>query len=109
MSVQFGMRKNVGQKMICRTCSMNPKNIFGQNVGKVVRLTQHADIAFLHQNVVQLPNMMTMPKTGIPNLPTSGAKIFASNISQHIGKVYPRQRVYFDNNKKIQFNYNTIN
>ena len=29
------------------------KKIFGQNVAKVVRLTENADIALLHQNVAQ--------------------------------------------------------
>ena len=67
MLVQFGMGENVGQKMFCRKLSINPKNIFGQNVGKVVKLTQHADIAFPYQNIAQLPNMMTMSKTGMPN------------------------------------------
>ena len=67
MLVQFGMGENIGQKMICRTRSINPKNVFGQNVGKVVRLIKHADFAFLHQNVAQLPNMMTMTKTVMPN------------------------------------------
>ena len=50
------MGENVGQKMMCRTCSINPKNIFGQIVGKVVRLTQNADIPFLHGNFAQLAN-----------------------------------------------------
>ena len=67
MLVQFGMGENAGQKIICRTHSINPKKIFVQNFGKVVRLTQHADIAVLHQNVSQLPKMMTMSKTGISN------------------------------------------
>ena len=61
------MNKNVGRKMICRTRSINLKNIFGQNVDRVVKLTRHADIAFLHQNVAQLTNMITMSKTGMPN------------------------------------------
>ena len=65
MLVQFGIGENVGQKIICRTRSTNPKNIFVQNVGKVVRLTQHTDIAFLQQNVWQLPNMITISKTGM--------------------------------------------
>ena len=65
MLVQFGMGEDVGQKTICGTRFINPKKIFVQNVGKLVRLTQHADIAFLHQNVSQLPNMMTMSKTGM--------------------------------------------
>ena len=63
MLVQFGMGENVGQKIICRTRSINPKKIFVQNIGKVVRLTQHANIVFLHQTVQR-----------------SGIKIFASNI-----------------------------
>ena len=67
MLVQFAMGENVGRKTICRTLSINPKKVFAQNVGKVVRLTQHADIAFLHQNVSQLPNIITMPKTGMSN------------------------------------------
>ena len=67
MLVQLGVGENVGQKMICRIRFINPKAIFGQNVGKVIRLTQNADIAFLHQNVAQLPNMKTMPKIGMPN------------------------------------------
>ena len=65
MLVQFGMGENVGQKVISRTHSINSKKIFVQNVGKVVRLTQHANIAFVHQNVSQLPNMMTMSKAGM--------------------------------------------
>ena len=67
MLLQFGIGENVGQKIICRTRSINPKNIFVQNVGKVVRLTQHADIAFLHQNISQLPNMITMLRKGMSN------------------------------------------
>ena len=67
MLVQFGMGENVGQKIIFGTRSINPQKIFVQNVGKVVKLTQNADIAFLHQNVSQLPNMMTMSKTGMSN------------------------------------------
>ena len=67
MLVQFGIGENVGQKIICRTRSINPQKMFVQNVGKVVRLTQHADIAFLHQNISQLPNMMTMLRTGMSN------------------------------------------
>ena len=39
MLVQFGMDENVGQKMICRTLSINPKKRFEQNVGEVIRLT----------------------------------------------------------------------
>ena len=62
MLVSFGMGENVGQKMICQRRSISHKNIFAQNVGKVVRLTKHADIAFLYQNVVQLSNIMTMSK-----------------------------------------------
>ena len=65
MLVQFGMGENIGQKIICETRSINPEKIFVQNVGKVVRLTLHADIAFVHQNVSQLPNMMIMSKRGM--------------------------------------------
>ena len=67
MVVQFGMGENAGQKMICQKCSISPKNIFGQNVGKVVRLKQHANIAFLHQNIAQHSNVMTVSKTDIPD------------------------------------------
>ena len=63
MLVQFGVCENVGLKIICRTRSINPKKVFSQNVGKAVRLTQDAGIAFLHQTVQR-----------------SGIKIFASNI-----------------------------
>ena len=65
MLVQFGIGENVDLKIICRTRSTNPKKIFVQNVGKVVRLTQHTDIAFLQQNVSQLRNMITMSKIGM--------------------------------------------
>ena len=65
--MQCGMGENVGQTVIYRTRSIIPKKIFGQNVGKVIRLMQHADIAFLHQNIALLPNIMAMSKTGMPN------------------------------------------
>ena len=83
--------------MICRTCSINSKKIFGQNVGKVVRLTENADIALLHQNVAQLCNMMTMPKQACQTVQTSDAHIFASNFIQDLGKVCP----LFNTTKKL--------
>ena len=80
MLLQFGMGENVGQKLICRTRSTNPKKIFAQNIGKVVRLTQHTDIAFLQQNISQLSNIITMSKQACETVQRSGTKIFASNI-----------------------------
>ena len=55
----------------------------------VVILTQHADIAFLHHKVAQLPNVMTMSKTACQTVQTFGAKIFANNVSQYVGTVCP--------------------
>ena len=75
MLVQFGMGENVGQKIIFGTRSINPQKIFVQNVGKVVKLTQNADIAFLHQNVSQ---------QACQTVQRSGTKIFASNISANL-------------------------
>ena len=74
MLVQFGMGENIGENIICQTCSINPKKIFDQNVGKMVRLMQH---------------YKTSKTQHYKTLQTSGAKIFASNISQHVGKVCP--------------------
>ena len=50
-----------------QTRSINHKKIFGQNVSKVAKLTKNADIAFPHQNIAELPNMITMSKTGMSN------------------------------------------
>ena len=88
MLLQFGMGENVGQKLICRTRSTNPKKIFAQNIGKVVRLTQNTDIAFLQQNISQLSNIITMSKQACETVQRSGTKIFASN-SQDVGKFVP--------------------
>ena len=52
------MSEDVGQKRISQRRSINPKKTFVQSVGKVVRLTKHADIVFFHQNVFQLPDVI---------------------------------------------------
>ena len=87
------MGENVGHKTICRTRSINPKKIFAQNVGKLVRLTQHADIAFLHQNISQLGAsslyslkcLFFVPKKqACQTVQRTGTKIFASNIVANI-------------------------
>ena len=70
MLVQFGMGKNVGQKMIWWIHSINPKKIFSQNVGKVVRLDKMPYCSTLqHEN-------HDVKKQTCQSAQTSGTNIF---------------------------------
>ena len=80
MLVQFGMGENVGEKVICQTRSITPKNIFVQG--------SQTDTALI-KILSNFPTWWLCQKQACQTVQTSGTKIFASNISQNVGKVCP--------------------